>query len=195
MRAFRLCVIIVILAVVSSLLCVAQTYLGSILGLVTDSSGAVVADAKVTVRNVATGIVRNLVTNKIGEYIARDLDPGNYSVTVQAPGFKTAEAKSVVLEVSREVRVNLSLQPGAVAETVEVMAQETMTDTVDSTLNGVLENKAVNELPMQGRDFQNLLPLHPGVQRNGQRLLLRRVDGERGRDSGHASELHAAGCG
>ena len=165
MRAFRLCVIIVILAVVSSLLCVAHTYLGSILGLVTDSSGAVVADAKVTVRNVATGIVRNLVTNKIGEYIARDLDPGNYSVTVQAPGFKTAEAKSVVLEVSREVRVNLSLQPGAVAETVEVMAQETMTDTVDSTLNGVLENKAVNELPMQGRDFQNLLPLHPGVQR------------------------------
>lgn len=165
MRTFRLGAIIVVFAVASSLLCVAQTYRGVILGLVTDSSGAVVADAKVTVRNVATGIVQNLVTNNTGEYFARDLDPGNYTVIVQAAGFKKAEAKSVVLEISREVRVNLSLQPGTVEETVEVAAQGTLTDTVDSTLNGVLENKAINELPMQGRDFQNLLPWHPGVQR------------------------------
>jgi hypothetical protein len=164
MKAFRL-IAFVGIAVCGSLFCAAQTYQGRILGLVTDTSGAVITGAKVTVLNTATGVARDLTTNQAGEYVAADLDPGTYSVTVQSPGFRKAEAKSVVLEVSRDVRVNLVLQAGSVDQTVEVNAQDTMVDTVDSTLNGVLENKAINELPLEGRDFQNLLPLHPGVQR------------------------------
>ena len=143
----------------------AQTYQGRILGTITDSSGAVVSGAKVTITNTATGLSRNLVTGSEGEYLAPELDPGAYRVAVEVPGFKRSESTPVILEVARDVRVNLHLQPGAVSETVEVTASETLVDTTDSTLNGVLENKAINELPLQGRDFQNLLPLHPGVQR------------------------------
>jgi hypothetical protein len=141
-----------------------QTYQGRILGTITDSSGAVVAGAKVTVTKTSTGISRTLITNGVGEYVAPDLDPGSYVVSIEATGFKKTES-AVTLEVARDVRVNLKLQPGAVTQTVEVTAQQTLVDTTDSTLNGVLQNKAINELPLEGRDFQNLLPLHPGVQR------------------------------
>ncbi|MGA9389674.1 MAG: carboxypeptidase regulatory-like domain-containing protein, partial [Candidatus Sulfotelmatobacter sp.] len=143
----------------------AQTYQGRILGTITDSSGAVVADAKVTLTDTATNVSRSLVTNHAGEYVAPDLEPGTYSVSAEAPGFKKTESRSVILEVSRDAQVNLQLQPGAVSETVEVSDQGTLVDTTDSTLNGVVGNKAINELPLEGRDFQNLLPLHPGVQR------------------------------
>ena len=143
----------------------AQTYQGRILGTVTDSSGAVLADAKITVTNTATNISRTLTTNHAGEYVAPNLDPGTYAVSAEAPGFKKTESNSVILEVSRDAQVNLQLQPGAVSQTVEVSGETTLVDTTDSTLNGVVGNKAINELPLEGRDFQNLLPLHPGVQR------------------------------
>lgn len=164
MRASRIA-IISILFLFAGFVCVAQTYQGRILGLVTDPSGAVIAGAQVNIRNVSTGVERSLTTNHTGEYVSPDLDPGTYTVSVQAAGFRREEARSVVLQVARDSRVNLTLQPGSVDETVQVNAGDTMVDTVDSTLNGVLENKAINELPLQGRDFQNLLPLHPGVQR------------------------------
>ncbi|MGA8762058.1 MAG: TonB-dependent receptor [Candidatus Sulfotelmatobacter sp.] len=143
----------------------AQTSEGRILGTVTDASGAVVANAKVTISNTATGVSRILETNSTGEYVAPSLDPGNYTIEAEASGFKKALSKPVLLEVSREVRMDLKLQPGAITETVEVSAEGTLADTSDTTLQGVLSNKAINDLPLQGRDFQNLLPLHPGVQR------------------------------
>jgi hypothetical protein len=143
----------------------AQTYQGRILGTVTDASGAVIARAKITVTDTAKNTSRSLITNSAGEYTAPDLDPGTYAVSAEAPGFKKTESKSVILEVSRDVQVNLRLVPGAVGETVEVSAEGTLLDTTDSTLNGVVGNKAIDELPLEGRDFQNLLPLHPGVQR------------------------------
>jgi len=157
------------MAVLLALMCAAglaaQTSQGVILGTVTDASGAVVTNAKVTITNTATNVSRVLETNGAGEYVAPALDPGTYTVTVAAPGFKKALSTPFVLEVSREVRVDLKLQPGAISETLEVTAEGELVDTTDSTLNGVLSNKAINELPLQGRDFQNLLPLHPGVQR------------------------------
>ena len=76
-------------------------------------------------------------------------------VTVEAAGFKQAVSKPVLLEVSRDIRVDLKLQPGAITEKVEVTTEGALADTVDSTLEGVLSNKAINELPLQGRDFQN----------------------------------------
>ena len=142
-----------------------QSSQGRIVGTVLDQSGAIVVGGKVTIRNTATGVSRSLVTNEAGEYAARTLDPGQYVVSAEAAGFKRAQSTPVLLEVSREVRVDLRLQPGAVSETVEVTAEGALVDTTDTTLNAVLSNKAINELPLQGRDFQNLLPLHPGVQR------------------------------
>jgi len=143
----------------------AQTSEGRILGTVTDTSGAVVASARITVTNTATNVGRFLETNHSGEYVAPALDPGTYMVAAEAAGFMKAVSTSVLLEVSREVRVDLKLKPGAITETMEVTAEGALADTSDTTLNGVLSNRAINEMPLQGRDFQNLLPLHPGVQR------------------------------
>ncbi len=165
MRLFTRCAMAVLLALAGSASLAAQTAQGRILGTVTDISGAVVVDAKVTITNTATGLVRLLQTNHAGEYVAAALDPGMYTVAAEAAGFRKVASTPVLLEVSREVRVDLKLSPGAASETMEVTAEGTLADTSDSTLNGVLSNKAINEMPLQGRDFQNLLPLHPGVQR------------------------------
>jgi hypothetical protein len=164
MKLFRACLIAVLVLTAFSLL-LAQTYEGRILGTITDASGAVIVGAKVTVTNTATNFTRNLVSNSAGEYVAPNLAVGTYKVSAEATGFKRAQSASVVVDVSRDARMDFRLQPGALSETVEVTGEVTLVDTTDSTLNGVLENKAINELPLQGRDFQNLLPLHPGVQR------------------------------
>jgi hypothetical protein len=84
--------------------------------------------------------------------------PGYYTVEAEAAGFKKEASQPVLLEVSRDVRVDLKLQPGATNETVQVTAEGVLADTTDTTLEGVLSNKAINEMPLQGRDFQNLLP-------------------------------------
>jgi Carboxypeptidase regulatory-like domain len=165
MKFSRAGFVIVVTVLGTFSLLMAQTYEGRILGTVTDASGAIVVGAKVTVANVGTNVTRNLVSNNAGEYVASNLEEGTYKVWVESPGFKKAENPSVVVQVSRDARVDFRLQPGAPDQTVEVISEATLVDTSDSTLNAVLENKAINELPLQGRDFQNLLPLHPGVQR------------------------------
>jgi len=165
MKAFGSLVVtvIAILLVVPALQ--AQTSQGRILGAVTDQSGAVVAHAKVTITNTATNAARSVDTTSSGDFSIPNLDPGMYTVSAEAKGFKKVVSTPILLEVSREVRVDLKLQPGLVTETMVVTAEGALVDTTDTTLNGVLSNKAINELPVQGRDFQNLLELHPGVQR------------------------------
>jgi len=156
---------LVLLVLLAGLPLFAQNQEGRILGTITDSSGSVVVGARVTIQNTATGVARNLVTNDVGDYNAVAMKPGSYVVTAEFAGFKKTVSTPVLLEVGRDVRVDLKLQAGATNETVEVTAEGTLADTTDSTLNGVLGNRAINQLPLQGRDFQNLLNLHPGVQR------------------------------
>jgi len=165
MRAFR--ALALAFAIVTAALSSAysQTSEGRILGTVYDQSGAVVGGAKVTITNTATNVTRHLVTTEAGEYVGSNLEPGPYTVSAEAGGFKKTVSTPLALEVSRDVRMDLKLQPGAATETVEVTADGALADTIDATLNGVLSNKAISELPVQGRDFQNLLELHPGVQR------------------------------
>lgn len=160
-------VFVVLLILSSALFCslLAQSTQGHIVGRVTDQTGAVVTDTTITVLNTATGVRVTLRTNSAGDYVSVPLEPGTYKIFAEARGFKKAESTPVLLEVSREIRMDLQLQPGAVVETVMVTAEGTLTDTIDSTLNAVLGNRAITELPLQGRDFENLLPLHPGVQR------------------------------
>src|SRR3984957_16233275 len=102
----------------------AQTYQGRILGTITDASGAVLAGAKVTVTNSATGVSRNLVSTSSGEHIAPDLDPGPYRAPVEAAGFKKAESTPVVLAVGRDLSINMRLLPGAGSGTMEGSAPE-----------------------------------------------------------------------
>jgi Carboxypeptidase regulatory-like domain/TonB-dependent Receptor Plug Domain len=165
MKAFRLLALVFVIVCASVLSLHAQTSEGRILGTVFDQTGAVISGAKVTITNTATNVSRDLITTSAGEYVAPNLEPGGYTVAAEAHGFKKAVSSRFVLEVSRDARVDLKLQPGAISETVQVSAEGALADTTDSTLNGVLSNKAISELPVQGRDFQNLLELHPGVQR------------------------------
>jgi len=115
-----------------------QTSEGRILGTVYDQSGAVVAGANVTITNTATGVIRQLVTSGAGEYVAPNLEPGSYTVEAERAGFKRAASTPLVLEVSRDVRMDLKLQPGAATETVQVTGEGSLADTTDATLNGVL---------------------------------------------------------
>jgi hypothetical protein len=142
-----------------------QSQQGRIVGRVTDASGAVIPNAKVVITEIATGLSRTLQTNAAGDYFAPNLNPGVYSVTVEAPSFGKVARSGIRLEVATNLQLDFSLKPGSVSESVQVTGEQPMVDTVSDTLGGTLTNKAINELPLQGRDFQNLLMLRPGVQR------------------------------
>ncbi|MDQ2949596.1 MAG: carboxypeptidase-like regulatory domain-containing protein, partial [Acidobacteriota bacterium] len=143
----------------------AQTSLGRILGTVTDKSNATVAGAAVTVTNTATGVARQLSTTKAGEYVAPNIEPGFYSIKVTAASFKTEVRTGIQLEVAKDARVDFKLQPGAVSDTITVSADAPLLDTTNDVLGQTFSNEAINELPLQGRDFQNLVVLQPGIQR------------------------------
>jgi hypothetical protein len=144
---------------------VAQTQ-GRITGRVTDTSGAVIVGAKVTIENLGKQVKRILETNGSGDYVAPGLESGLYSITVEAPNFRKAVRDHVQIEVANDLKIDFALPPGAANEVMEVKDEAPLVDATTSTLNGVLANKAINELPLQGRDFVNLLALHPGVQRD-----------------------------
>lgn len=115
--------------------------------------------------NTETGISRVLTTNAAGEYFAPNLNPGMYSVAVEAPSFKRLQRPPIRLEVATDLRLDFELLPGAPTETVNVSGEAPVVDTVSDVLGGTFTNKLINDLPLQGRDFQNLLELRPGIQR------------------------------
>ena len=143
----------------------AQSTSGRILGTVTDNSGAAVVGANVVVTDVERGTTRNLTTDDDGGFVAPDLQPGTYKVRVQAKGFKGAERPNVPIEVASDVRADFTLQPGQVNETVIVSADVPLVNTTSSTLGGTLSNKEINDLPLNGRNYENLLQLRPGIIR------------------------------
>jgi Carboxypeptidase regulatory-like domain len=140
-----------------------QANQGTIQGGVFDQSGGVVAGAMVTVTDVARGITRSLVADAAGQYVTPALDPGTYTVRAEAKGFRIEEHRGVLVEVGKNVRVDLTLQPGEQTQTVTVTGEIPAIDTTDATLGGTVTNEAINALPLNGRNFQRLLQLHPGV--------------------------------
>src|SRR5208337_3342446 len=167
MKMIRVALLIVILMLLAfGLSMTAQTSQGRVTGRVTDSTGAVIVGAKVTIENRGTQVKRVLETNGSGDYVAPGLEPGLYSVSVEAPNFRKVVRERVQIEVANDLRIDFQLPPGTAKEVLEVKDEAPLVDATTTTLNGVLANKAINELPLQGRDFQNLLALHPGVQRD-----------------------------
>ncbi len=135
---------------------------GRILGSVTDQSGGAVAGAMVTVTDVARGVSRTLVTDDSGEYNAPNLTPSMYTVRGEAKGFKAFERQNVLLETGGEVRVDLQLQAGDVTQTVTVSESVPLVETNNAELGGTLQSEIVTQLPMNGRNFMNLIQLRPG---------------------------------
>jgi hypothetical protein len=140
-----------------------QGSFGRILGTVTDSSGGVVANATVTIVDTERGVARVLTTDQAGEYNAPTLIPGNYTVRVEAHGFKKFERQNVFLGVGKEVQVDLIVQPGVQEQTVTVTESIPLVETTNATLGGTLNNADINDMPLNGRNYQMLLSLRPGV--------------------------------
>src|SRR5579864_1574733 len=150
------------------LLCVssaAQSTTGRILGTLTDASGAAVAGATVVVTDVQRGTSRTAATDESGAYAIPDLQPGTYTIHVEARGFKRVERSNVQIEVATDIRADFSLQPGQVSETVTITEEVPLVNTTSATLGGTLSNKEINDLPLNGRNYENLLQLRPGVMR------------------------------
>src|SRR6202790_930017 len=130
----------------------AQTFRGTILGTVTDSSGASVPGASVTIRNIDTGLVRTVVTSDDGSYTAPELPLGNYTISIEKAGFKTGKVTAVKVEVNSELRADVVLQTGELTQTVEVIGGELpMVESTSNTLGGIAEGKTAEFLLVNGR--------------------------------------------
>ncbi len=141
----------------------AQGTAGRILGAVTDQSGGAIAGATVIVTDVNRNTPRTLTTDQSGEYNAPNLLPGNYKVHAEAKGFKSFERTGIFLEVGGEIRVDLVMQPGEVSQTITVNEDVPLIETTNAELGGTLQNDIINDIPLNGRNFANLLQLRPGV--------------------------------
>jgi hypothetical protein len=142
-----------------------QSTAGRVLGTVTDQSGASVAGATVVITDIERGSSRTLTTDASGDYVAADLIPGTYKIHAEAKGFKSSERPSVTVEVATDIRADFTLQPGNVSEVVTVTEEVALVNTTSATLGGTLSNKEINDLPLNGRNYENLLQLRPGVMR------------------------------
>ena len=140
----------------------AQTQ-GEITGLVTDPSGAVVSGASVTVTNKATGAARKVTTNSEGIYLFPSLPPGLYELRVEQSGFKTSQLNDIKLEVQQTARLDVAMEVGQVGEMVTISSNAAILNAENTTLGTVIENKIVTELPLNGRQYLNLVALSPNV--------------------------------
>jgi hypothetical protein len=145
----------------------AQSSYGSIVGTVTDNSGAVVAGATVTITDIGTNFKRTIQTGAAGEYRFAELAPTNYKVEVEAKSFKRFVQASATVEVDNTVRVDAVLQVGSATETVEVTTQPPLLQTDSGTLGSMVEGKQVTEMPLNGRNVMNLVGLVAGVVPQG----------------------------
>jgi len=154
--------------ILCSLVCLFSPFLhgqatGSFSGTITDNSGAVVAGAKVTVTAQATNVSRDATTDDTGHFLVPLLGVADYTIKVEATGFKTTEAKDVRLQVDEHRELNFKLVPASVTTSVEVNATEVAVQTSNPTLGQVITAQQVADLPLNGRDFVQLATLTPGV--------------------------------
>ncbi|MGI9064989.1 MAG: carboxypeptidase regulatory-like domain-containing protein [Pyrinomonadaceae bacterium] len=152
--------LVVLIAVGSAF---AQTVGASIQGTVTDSAGAVVDSAKVTVRNVGTRASKEITTDSAGRYHLPLFQPGEYEVEVSAQGFQMANHRGITLAVGQQLVLDMALLPGQVSSTVTVVADPNSINTTSAAMSGLVNDKQMRDLPLNGRSFQQLALLQPGV--------------------------------
>ena len=163
LTVLAMCTLFVAISMAPALLAQTTISTGSIVGTVTDPSGAVVGAAKVTITNKATGQVIPTTTTSTGTYASGALAPGEYRVRVEGQGFKTTEF-SVIVQVNTTSSGNVKLEVGQSAQVVEVQGVELSVNTEQATVQGVLTSEQIENLPINGRNFLDLAQLEPGVQ-------------------------------
>ena len=154
----------------------------SLRGQITDPSGAAIPGAKVTITNIATNVPRQTTTTSTGLYTFAAVQPGTYTLTVQATGFQTYRQTGVVLRVNLPATLNVKVKVGAVTQTVQVSGRPPLLNTTNSSLGQTMGTKAIENLPIRAENTVLLLSLQPGVVYNGNSYSSRTgaTDGERG---------------
>lgn len=144
-----------------------QAITGTLLGTVLDSSGGAVPGVGVTVTNMDTGVTRTTTTGSEGYYSVPNLAPGRYSVTVKFAGFKTATSQDNVVQVQQTTRADFTMSAGDVSQTVQVTSEVPLVQSTSSDIGSVIEAKEINNLPLNGRLFEQLVTLTPGAAAAG----------------------------
>jgi hypothetical protein len=178
MRSIRITLCFTVLLMMTGRLFAQAGATGAILGTVTDTSGAIVSNAKVTVTDTETNVDFRTVTSSAGDFNAPSLNPGPYKVTVEATGFEKFVTSGIVLTVNQRVRVDAALKPGAVTETVEASAQAVALNTDSAELANLISQQQVEDLPLNGRNFMQLLLVGAGaVTVGGEQGTMRQGEG------------------
>jgi carboxypeptidase family protein len=163
MRTSTIVMLVVCVIWLSAGMATAQVSAGSIGGVVTDSAQAIVQRATVRLQNVATGVAREVPTNETGYYVFTNVLPAVYDITVTATGFKAAVQKELQVQVNQNLRVDVQLEVGEVRQSVEITATAQLLESTNSKVGTVVETKQVTELPLNGRQFAQLILLTPGA--------------------------------
>jgi outer membrane receptor protein involved in Fe transport len=162
MKKLQFCLVMISVLALAAVV-VAQVQNGQFTGTVTDPSGAAVPNAKVTVTNQATNLSVTSTTNQTGLYNARELPPGNYNISVEAPGFRTASTTNLALNAGTVQHADFKLQLGQAKEVVEVTGAAAAVSTEDSKLATTVTTTQINNLPLNGRNVYDLMQLAPGA--------------------------------
>lgn len=171
-RKQNLWLIVVVLGMLFSQRAFAQSTAATILGTVTDKTGATVAGAKVTARNTQTNLTRTVESNAQGEYRIEFLPVGSYELEVTTAGFKKAVLQGIVLQVSVDARADVHLELGDVNEAISVTAEMPLVNTSSPELGRTIENAEITNLPLVNRNVYSLLDITPGVERNDNSIVL-----------------------
>ena len=165
---FRVCSAVLLglaLAAVPTRPAAAQAVTGTLLGTVTDSTGAVVSGAKVTITNEGTGLTRTIKSDANGEYTAPQLPTGTYTLLVEMDGFKAAALSGIQIGVDQHLKVDVPLEVGALTESVTIEASSPLIQAASSELGTTVTDEQIRALPLNGRNFVNLTRTIPGVLR------------------------------
>ena len=159
MSTFKILSTLILVAAVAA----AQTQTATLRGKVTDRSGAVIPSVQVTLTNTEQDRSWNASTNSEGVYSFVQIPPGKYSLSVEARGFKKYQHTEMTLEVAQVAVLDIPMELGSVAETVEVSTQVALLETASSTLDSVINHKSAEALPLNGRNVLQLVALSPGI--------------------------------
>jgi outer membrane receptor protein involved in Fe transport len=168
----------------------AQLTNGDVIGTVTDTTGAVIPGARVTLTNSGTNVAVSAITNGTGDYTFNLLIPGQYTVTVEANGFRKLLISGFALAAGDRLRENAKMEPGKVEETVQVAASAPLLQTDSSTVQSTVTEQSVQDLPLNGRNFINLVQLQPGVNAGSPNAI---SSGQRPNDRAATSTVSANG--